>query len=447
MTIKIHMPEEVKQILKAFYQVGYATYIVGGCVRDSLLNRSIHDWDLCTKATPNQMINVCNAFGFRYIPTGIKHGTITILINNQSFEITTFRIDGDYSDNRHPDAVEFTTSLKEDLSRRDFTINSMAYNDDIGLIDPFNGQRDIQNKIIMCVGNPFERFNEDALRMMRAIRFAAQLGFKIENNTSNAILHLSNNINNVSTERIREEFNKILLSDNPIEIYSLDWYGLMKYFLPEYNICKWTSQDNPYHVYSVGKHLICSTQAIEKRLDLKLAMFLHDIAKPKCKTFDEYNIGHFYNHAEKSAEMAFDILKRMKYDNATIDKVTTLIKYHDREIKGKKSIRKLLNEIGEDNFKDLLKVREADIQAQNLKYYGERHNQLLVTQKELDDVLAERQCFSLKDLQINGYDLINMGYKPGKNMGDMLHWILERVIENPELNTKEQLIKLVKEYV
>jgi tRNA nucleotidyltransferase (CCA-adding enzyme) len=444
----IDMPDSVKKIINTLYDNGYEAYIVGGCVRDSLSNRPVHDWDITTNAIP-ETVSVIFEPTHNVIPTGIKHGTVTIIgdsfygYDNIPYEITTYRIDEQYSDGRHPDNVIFTKSLKEDLARRDFSINSMAYNDREGLIDPFNGQEDLQNKIIKCVGNPLDRFNEDALRMMRAVRFAAQLGFRIDSNTKNAIRALSDNIQKVSVERIREEFNKILLSDNPLEIYSLNWLGLMKHWLPEYDICEWTNQDNPYHVFSVGKHLIYSVQAIEKQLDLKLTMFLHDIAKPKCKTIGENGIGHFYNHAEESAEITFNILKRMKYDNQTIDKVVALIKYHDIEIQSKRQIRKLLNKIGEENFRDLLKIKEADYKAQNLQFYIERHTQLDGIENKLNEILREKDCFTLKDLKVNGYDIMNLGYR-GREIGEVLNKLLEIVLEEPEKNDKENLLNIAK---
>ena len=320
----------------------------------------------------------------------------------------------------------------------------MAYNPTEGIIDYFEGIKDLENKTIRCVGDPLKRFSEDALRMMRAVRFSAQLGFQIEDNTENAIRSLSSNIKFVSMERIKGEFDKILLSDNADRIHSLNDYGLMTNFLPEYDICEATSQNNPYHIFDVATHLICSVENIEKNLYLRLTMLLHDICKPQCKTTDELGIDHFYIHGYKSAEKAREILKRMKYDNKTIEKVYTLIKYHDYELYSNKSIKKLLNKIGEELFVDLLKVKEADIKAQSPKFYEERHIKLLEIKEKLNNILQERQCFSLKDLAINGRDLTELGLAQGKEIGKILNELLEMVMENPELNTKEELINIIK---
>ncbi|KAJ52610.1 poly(A) polymerase [Clostridium tetanomorphum DSM 665] len=443
--MKIHIPKSVELIINTLEEHNHEAYIVGGCVRDSILNKTPNDWDVTTNAKAEQVEKIFKNRGFKVIETGIKHGTVTIIIDNVGYEVTTYRIDGEYLDGRHPDKVEFTSSLKEDLSRRDFTINAIAYNHTEGIVDYFEGIKDLKNKVITCVGDPLKRFSEDALRMMRAVRFSAQLDFKIEYNTEDAIKSLSDNIKFVSMERIKEEFDKILLSDNVDKIRNLNCYGLMTHFLPEYNICEVTPQNNPYHIFDVGIHLIRSVENIEKNLYLKLTMLLHDICKPQCKTTDELGIDHFYVHGYKSAEKAREILKRMKYDNKTIEKVYTLIEYHDHEVYSNKSIRKLLNKIGEELFWDLLKVKEADIKAQNPKFYEERHKRLLEVQEKLNNILQKKQCFSLKDLAINGKDLIQLGLAQGKEIGKILNELLEKVIENPELNTREKLINIIKD--
>ncbi|HEY5588229.1 MAG TPA: HD domain-containing protein [Candidatus Paceibacterota bacterium] len=441
MNFKIVIPKDVNIILKKLKDNGFMGYIVGGCVRDNLLNKTPKDWDICTNALPDQMIMLFSEF--KVIPTGLKHGTLTIVINDENYEVTTFRIDGDYSDNRRPDEVTFTNSLIEDLSRRDFTINAMAFNYDEGLIDPFFGMGDIVLKTIKCVGNPNNRFQEDALRMLRAVRFQAQLGFNIEKLTHDAIHYNSELIKNVSAERISQEINKILMS-NPLDMYTVNYYKLLKYHLPELDICFWTNQDNPYHCFSVGKHLTNSANFIEKTLYLRLTMLLHDVAKPQCKTVDENGIGHFYGHAEVSSELSEQILRKLKYDNDTILKVKELILYHDMEISdSRKSVKKLLNKIGEESFRDLLKVKEADIKAQNLEYYQDRCDKLEKIKLILEDVLITKECFDKKDLAINGNDLIQIGFKQGKEIGDVINRLVEMVIENPELNNKNELLKLV----
>ncbi|MDF2505875.1 CCA tRNA nucleotidyltransferase [Clostridium sp.] len=442
--IKIELPQDVKLIINILENNNFSAYAVGGCIRDSLLGRKPKDYDITTNALPIDVIKIFKELGCQVIPTGLKHGTITILINKTPYEITTFRIDGEYSDNRHPDNVQFTTLLKDDLSRRDFTINSMAYNDTEGLIDYFGGINDLNNKIIRCVGDSNDRFNEDALRMLRACRFSAQLGFEIEEKTFLAIICNDELIKNVSKERVQSELNKILLSDHPDYISQLYIYEILDDILPEYADCFECTQINPYHVYNVGTHIKESIKQIETKLSLRLAMLFHDIAKPQCKITDEQGIDHFYGHAEESSKIAEIILRRLKYDNTTIDKVTTLIKYHDIEITSNKQIRKLLNKIGEENLRDLLKVKEADIKAQNPDFYEDRHNHLLEVENKINEIVEQQQCFSLKDLDINGHDLIKLGYK-GKEIGYLLNGLLEQVLDNPELNSKDELLKLLSE--
>lgn len=445
------MPVLADMVIDELIKAGYHAYLVGGCVRDMILRKQPKDYDITTSATPDQVKEIFKG-KFNIIDTGIKHGTVTLMVNYAlddtdvySVEVTTFRVDGKYTDNRHPDDIKFTNSLTEDLSRRDFTINAMAFNKQEGLIDPFYGLGDINSKIIKCVGNPNERFQEDALRMLRAVRFAAQLEFGIEKHTCQAIHGNHDLIKNVSIERVSEEINKILRV-NPLEMYTVDFFKLLDYAMPELNICFWTNQDNPYHCYSVGKHLIHSANEIENNLCLRLTMLLHDIAKPKCKTIDENGNGHFYGHAEESAKMAIEILKRMKYDNLTIMRVRDLIFYHDSEIQdNRKSVRRWLNKIGESTFRDLLKVKEADIKAQNLEYYQDRHDKLERVKIILEDVLNDNECFSKKDLAINGTDLMQMGYPEGKQIGEIINKLIDIVLDDPTLNTKEKLVEIVKE--
>jgi len=439
--IDIEIPSKAKVIINILKSNGYEAYVVGGCVRDSLLNRQPNDWDITTNCLPEDMLHIFKAT-HKTIPTGLKHGTVTLIDDGIPFEVTTFRLDGEYSDNRRPDNVIFTSSLKEDLSRRDFTINAIAYNDDAGLVDYFGGLEDLQNRIIRCVGDAEARFNEDALRMLRAIRFSAQLGFQMHKDIDIALLKLSDNIKNISIERIREEFNKILLS-NSDKITDLNFYGLLKHFISEYEVCENTNQNNPYHVFSVGKHILCSMNNIENNLTLKLTMFFHDIGKPQCLTTDSKGVDHFYNHGEASTLLAEKILKRMKYDNKTIDNVVVLVKYHDYEIKHRKQIKRLLNIIGEESLRDLLKVKEADIKAQNLQFYEASHTELIKAEAEIDEIISQQQCFTLKDLKINGADLIQMGISPGKEIGTILNKLLELVLDNADLNDREKLVKIV----
>ena len=440
MKMKIDIPEDVKFIVNTLINNGYESYVVGGCVRDSILKKKPKDWDITTKAKPEQVIKLFD----KVILTGLKHGTVTVLINKAGYEVTTYRMDGEYEDNRHPKEVKFVECLKEDLARRDFTINAMAYNEKDGLIDYFGGVEDLGDKIIKTVGNPRERFNEDALRMLRAIRFSAQLDFEIDENILATIKELKNNIQNISKERIREEFNKILLC-NPKKIEILKKCEILEYIIPEISNMYNFNQNNPYHIYDLYNHTIIAIEAIDPIIHLRLTMLLHDFGKTKTRTTDENGISHYYAHAKESVKIAKYVLKDLKYDNDTINKVITLIQYHDCTLKSKLSIKRMLNKIGEKLLRDLIKVQRSDVLAQNPVYAEERLTTLISAESKLDMISDQNECFSLKDLKVNGEDLINIGFNKGKEIGDTLKYLLERVIENTELNDKEELIKLAKE--
>ncbi len=439
MNVKIDIPEDVKFIINTLIKNGYEAYIVGGCVRDSILQKHPKDWDITTKANPEEVIKLFN----KVVLTGIKHGTVTVMLNKEGYEVTTYRSDGEYEDNRHPKEVKFVNSLKEDLARRDFTINAMAYNEKDGLVDYFGGIQDLNNKIIKTVGEPKKRFNEDALRMLRAIRFSAQLDFKIDENVLVTIKLLKDNIKNISKERIREEFNKTLLS-NPRKIEILKQCEILEYIIPGIKKLYNFEQNNSYHIYDLYNHTLVATQAIEPILHLRLTMMLHDFGKVKTKTTDESGISHYYAHASESVEIAQSILRWLKYDSDTINKVLILIKYHDSTLKSKLSVKRMLNKIGEDLLKDLIKVKRADILAQNPIYAKERLLNLISVESKLDLIIAQNECFNLKDLSINGGDLINLGFNKGKEIGETLNYLLELVIQKPKLNDKEELVNIVK---
>lgn len=440
MNVKIYIPQDVKFIINTLMNNGYESYIVGGCVRDSILEKHPKDWDITTKANPEEVVKLFD----KVVLTGLKHGTVTVMINREAYEVTTYRTDGEYEDNRHPKEVKFVSSLKEDLARRDFTINAMAYNEKDGLIDYFGGMEDLNNKIIKTVGEPKKRFNEDALRMLRAIRFSAQLSFKIDKNVLFTIKELKDNIKNISKERIREEFNKTLLSD-PRKIDVLKECEILECIIPGINNLYNFNQNNDYHIYDLYNHTLVATEAIESSLHLRLTMMLHDFGKTKTKTTDESGISHYYVHAKESVEMAQNILKGLKYDNETINKVLILILYHDCTLKSKLSVKRMLNKIGEVLLRDLIKIQRADILAQNPVYANHRLLNLIEIESKLDSILTQNECFNLKDLMLNGEDLINLGFDKGKEIGETLKYLLDKVIENPKLNQKEELIKLAKE--
>jgi tRNA nucleotidyltransferase (CCA-adding enzyme) len=442
--IDILIPGDVNIIMEKLKENGYKSYVVGGAIRNGLLNIPVKDWDICTNAKPNEMLEVFK--DFKIIETGIKHGTITIVLNDNNYEVTTFRVDGNYSDNRRPDSVEFVDNIISDLSRRDFTINAMAYNKDDGLIDPFDGFRDLSNKIVACVLLPNDRFKEDALRMLRAIRFSSQLGFKIEKSTGAAIIKNSELINNISKERINSEITKILMSDHLENIYDLYKYGLLKYIIPDLYNCFGVDQNNKFHKYDVGNHIITALSYAPKDLEIRLALMLHDIGKPIRRTTTEDGLDHFYEHEITSSKLAESWLREYKFDNVTIENVTKLVLYHDSLVHPKqKSIKRLLNAVGLDIVKKLIEVRKCDILAQ-ADYMKEEKLKLLEESREkLNEIILKEEAFEITDLKINGDDLKMLGYKEGKKLGDSLKKMLDMVIDNSELNTKEELYKVAEE--
>ncbi len=436
--MKIELPQAVKEVISQINDAGYEAYIVGGCVRDSLLHKEPNDWDITTSATPAQV----KAIFKRTVDTGIQHGTVTVMKQRQGYEVTTYRIDGVYEDARHPKEVVFTPDLKEDLKRRDFTVNAMAYHPKTGLVDLFGGREDLNDRVIRCVGEPRERFSEDALRMMRAVRFAAQLGYKIEEHTFAAIRELAPSIVKVSAERIQTELVKLLLSDHPEQFTDLYHSGLTAFFLPEFDRMMATGQNNPHHCYTVGEHTVHSLSYIRADRSLRLAMLLHDIAKPVTKTTDEKGVDHFWGHPERGGKMAGDILRRLKFDNQTIGMVTGLVAYHDRRIEPTaRAMRKAVHQIGEQYFPALFEVRKADVMAQS----GYRREEKLAAIEEglavYQKIREEEQCVSLKTLAVNGKDLIRAGIAPGPEMGAILERMLQDVIEEPSHNTREYLMK------
>lgn len=420
-------------------KAGYDAYAVGGCVRDSLLGRTPQDWDITTSARPQ---TVKELFAHT-VDTGIRHGTVTVLLCHNGYEVTTYRIDGEYEDGRHPKSVTFTGELKEDLKRRDFTINAMAYNEEEGLIDAFGGRQDLEKGIIRCVGDPKDRFCEDALRMLRAVRFAAQLGFTIEEETGAAIHALSAAIAKVSAERIQMELVKLLVSAHPEEISAAYELGLTKVFLPEFDRMMETKQHSIHHCYTVGEHTIHTMQKIPADKVLRLTMLLHDVAKPLCMTEDEEGWNHFKGHPQEGAKIAGEILRRLKFDNDTRTKVCHLIRYHDdRPALNPRNVRRAMSRIGAENMQDLFAVKRADTFGQS-DYRREEKLQYITDYETLfHEIQKNEQCVTKKDLAVDGRDLIAIGMQPGKEIGRMLDTLLEYVLDDPALNTKEKLSEL-----
>lgn len=389
MNMNINLSKEVEYILQMIEEKGYEAFIVGGCVRDNLLGRTPHDYDICTSATPDVISKIFEKY--HVIETGLQHGTLTVMMNHIPFEITTFRIDGDYSDNRRPDTVIFTTNIKEDLSRRDLTVNSVCYSPKTGLVDPFSGYQDMQDKIIRCVGNANQRFREDALRILRAMRFSAELGFVIENETKIAMLQNKELLCNISAERIYAELSKMLLAKFPIQKIFMDFRDVIAEFIPEFIPCFDFNQNNPYHIYDVYNHIIHAVDSYKgDDLVVKLALLFHDIEKPACY-FEDAKGGHFHGHAEVSYDTARKILRRLKVDNETQKAVSTLVLYHDSVIEpSHKAVRKWLNKIGEKQFRRLLEVRSADIAAQSQKGVEPRLEKQAKLLEILEDILSSK---------------------------------------------------------
>lgn len=440
MKFKINIPADANELIHTLQNNGHSAYIVGGCVRDSILGRTPHDWDICTSATPSEMLEIFK--DKKIIETGLQHGTVTVVVNGEPYEITTYRIDGIYSDNRRPDAVTFTDKLVEDLRRRDFTINAMAYNDEEGLIDPFNGMEDIKHKKISCVGSAKDRFGEDALRILRAIRFAAQLEFTIMPGTDWEIHKQYKNLENISIERINSEFCKIASSDD-FCVELLLYKDVFSLFIPELKDMFDFPQNNPWHIWDVFGHTIHAVEYCDSDdLVVRLAVFFHDFGKPHSYQDGEDGIRHFKGHGKVSADMTDSIMKRLRFDNETRNNVVELVYYHDATFEvGKKYVKRWLNKIGEKQFKRLLQVKKADNKAQNLELSSDRIKELSEIEALIDEVLQEDECFSLKDLAVNGNDAKKvMMLKEGKDVGYWLNEILKRVIDGELNNNRDDLI-------
>ena len=448
----ITLPDKVRLIIQKLTDEGFEAYVVGGCVRDCLLGKKPNDWDITTSATPIQVKSLFR----RTIDTGIQHGTVTIMLGNEGYEVTTYRIDGTYDDLRHPKDVTFTVSLEEDLKRRDFTINAMAYNYDSGLVDLFGGLDDLDKGIIRAVGDPYDRFSEDALRILRAVRFAAQLDYDIDKKTLEAVKSLAPNLTRISAERVRTELQKLLVSKHPERIFTLYETGVSRVILPELDLMMETDQNTPHHVYSVGIHTI---EALKNSVNfddnlseddikvLRLTLLFHDCGKPAAKTVDETGRDHFKGHAFISEKIASDIMHRLKYDNDTLYKVRRLVKYHDHRRKlTEPRVRRTIVEISKELIPLWLIVRRCDISAQSMM---ERDIKL----KDIDDfesmfkgIIERGDCLSIKELALTGKDLMDSGVRPGPGLGRILDMMFDDVLDDPSHNTKEWLLSRIGHY-
>ena len=442
--MQIQLPDKVHKIINTLKEAGYEAYAVGGCVRDSILGREPDDWDITTSARPEEIKRLFP----RTIDTGIRHGTVTVMLDKEGFEVTTYRIDGDYEDSRHPKEVTFTANLAEDLKRRDFTINAMAYNESRGLVDLYGGLADMEAGIIRCVGDARERFTEDALRMMRAVRFSAQLGYRIDEKTREAIKALAPNLRKISAERIQTELVKLVVSPHPDYLRTAYEMCITAQVLPEFDLCMETPQNNPHHCYNVGEHILHSMLAVRADKVLRLGMLFHDIGKPQTMTVDENGITHNRKHPVVGAEMTRKILRRLKFDNDTTDKVTKLVLYHDQEIGATQTgVRQAIHRMGENIFPLMFAVYRADISAQSDYKREEKLQKLSYIEGLCEEVCRQGDAVNLKDLAITGADLIAQGMKPGREIGAVLQEPLDIVLEDPTLNTPEQLLEISKKIV
>lgn len=440
--IRIDLPEKVAYILDTLMAHGYEAYAVGGCVRDSLMGRTPQDWDVTTSATPVQV----KALFPRTVDTGLAHGTVTVLMGKDGFEVTTYRVDGEYVDGRHPKEVFFTPSLLEDLKRRDFTINAMAYHKANGLTDAFGGMDDLAAGIVRCVGSPMDRLKEDALRMLRAVRFAAQLDFQIEEHTRDAIRRLAPDLTRISAERIQAELVKLLVSPHPEYIRELYTLGISKVILPEFDLMMETKQNHPHHCRTVGEHTICGLTNIAPDRVLRLAMLFHDIAKPICRTTDENGIDHFYGHPEKSAQMAKKIFRRLKFDRETMERVCALVRWHDyNPLLTEEKVRRAVMKTGQEQYPRIFALKRADIQAQSDYQREEKLAYVDRYEQMYRQMTAKGDCISLKQLAVSGRDIMDLGVGQGRQIGSILNRLLEQVIEDPKKNSRDSLLALAKE--
>ena len=433
----LRLPEQVQFIIGKLEKNGFEAYAVGGCVRDLLLGRKPKDYDITTNAKPAQVKRIFK----NTVDTGIAHGTVTVVLRDGAYEVTTYRIDGVYEDGRHPKEVTFSADLKEDLARRDFTVNAMALHPERGLVDVFGGEEDLKHGLIRCVGRPSDRFGEDALRILRALRFAAQLGFSIDPATEEAIRLHAPDLKKISAERIRDEVMKMITSDHPEMWLRAYEDGISAQILPEFDRCMQEEQNSPYHLYNVGLHTVKAMEAIRPDPVLRLTMLLHDLGKAVTHTQGPDGKNHFYGHAHAGEQIAETVLRRLKFDNDTIRTVTKLVRYHDLRPKASEApVRRAVHEIGTDLFPLYLEVQKADAAAKNPERMQYTFERIRAVEAIYETILSRRDCLTVADLAINGNDLIAAGAKPGKEIGKILDIALMAVLEEPSLNDHDLLM-------
>ncbi len=439
--MQIDIPQQVSRVLERLGDAGYSAYIVGGCVRDCLLGRAPKDWDITTSAKPDQIKEALAEW--RLLDTGIKHGTVTVLFDDMPIEVTTFRVEGEYLDFRRPSSVEFTLDVTADLARRDFTVNAMAYHPQEGLIDPFGGRQDIQAKILRCVGDPYRRFHEDGLRIMRGLRLASELGFTIEEVTAEKLIDNRQILTHIAPERVSSELLRLICGQSFAEVLR-EYHRVISVVIPELAEAVGFKQHTPYHLYDVYEHTIRAMELVEPIPLLRLTMLLHDVGKPRCFSRDSKGVGHFYGHAKLGSQMAEVILKRLRFDKRTIEVVSCLIEHHYSKLSAKPAVIKgYLRKMGEERFRLLLQVRFADDQAKS-PLAGKSSVDTTAIEGSLEQILAEGQCYSLGQLAVKGDELLELGIAEGKKLGQLLSYLLDEVIEGSCPNDKAVLIDRAK---
>ncbi len=447
--MQITVPEKVKTVIGKLQDEGFEAYAVGGCVRDAYLGVEPHDWDITTNALPEQVKKLFR----RTVDIGIEHGTVKVMIGNDGYEITTYRIDGEYEDSRHPKEVTFTADLKEDLRRRDFTINAMAYSEKTGLVDMFGGVDDLKAGMIRAVGDPEERFSEDALRILRALRFSAKFGYDIEDATRQAIIKLAPALKNISAERIRDEIEKIVCSDNPDRLRWAYIFGVTAVVFPEWDAMMECKQTTPHHFTDVGDHTIVAMEYIvshyhdipdSDRRILCLATLLHDTGKPVMKTTGKDGVDHFKGHPEESERIAEEVLKRLRYDNDTIRIVKKLVRFHDERPRlTYPSIRRFIGAVEAANMENLMRLKYADLYAHAGYQWDDKLYQVETLDKMYRKIMEDGDALTIKDLAVGGSDLIDMGFKAGPEIGEILNRLLGYVLDDPKKNEKNRLLEMV----
>ena len=440
-SLHFSLPSYVLKALHLLTRSGYEAYAVGGAVRDLLRGEVPHDYDIATSATPEEMMRVFE--GFRTVETGIKHGTLTVLVEGEALEVTTYRVDGAYTDSRHPDSVSFTRSLREDAARRDFTVNAMAYHPEMGLRDFFGGQEDLQRGILRTVGESRLRFTEDALRILRALRFASVLGYEIEASTSSAIHTLKGHLREVAPERVREELLKLITAPYAEGVLR-EYADVIYVVMPEIGALVGFDQKNPHHDFDVWEHTLRALSASPTDSVLRLALLFHDMGKPSCFALDEEGVGHFYGHAEKSAEIAEGIMRRLRFDNETRERVLRLVRMHDvLPLPETRQFARLRSKHGEGFLFDWLALIRADRTGQKMVFSPLIEAPLIEAEAAAKRLIEVEERFSLKTLSVRGDDLFALGYR-GKEIGEALERVLSAVIDEKIKNEKSDILEFLK---